>query len=192
MREHDVIKVLPPILAGLLSFFVSGCNDHSKQASKEGGQITSRLDWFEIEITPHEFRIGIGPDKTGLIAYKPSGSEKFQTLVLPPESNTENCALIMRSLETLLTKLDIESIPQHEPDKFFLNGPAREEPAMYVRFVHSNRVWQSRFSTNEIPVKMKALYKGCRDLAIEVCDRSQKRQMSSEEVLEIKDKPMVK
>ena len=177
---------------GFLSFFLGSCGDHRPQAAKESDPMISQLNWFEIEITPHEFRIGIGSDKPGIIAYKPSGSDQCQTSVFLPESNRENYALIMRSLESLLTKLKIENTPQHEPDKFFLSEPAREEPAMYVRFFHGNRVWQSRFGTNEIPADMQALYEGCRDLAIKVCDRSPGRKMSPAEALEIKDKRMGK
>ena len=154
--------------------------------------MTSQLDWFEIEITPHEFRIGVGPGKTGIIAYKPDGIEQVQTTVLLPESNRENYALIMRSLENLLTKFEIENSAQHEPGKFFLSGPAREEPAMYLRFVHGDKVWQSRYNNNEIPPNMQALYAGCRELAAKVCDQSPKRRLSPDEALKIKDERMGK
>jgi hypothetical protein len=112
-------------------------------------------------MSPHEFRIGIGPDKPALLAYKPDGSDRCQTSVLLPESNKENFALIFRSLDSLLTKLDIMNLPQHEPEKYFLTGAARAEPAIYVRFVRGNQTWQSRFSTNEIPPKIRELYAGC-------------------------------
>src|ERR1051325_1068524 len=181
-------RILLTLLMGFLSFLFSGCDKQRQQAVNQNTQSVSQITWFEIERSPHEFRIGIGPDKPALLAYKPDGSDRCQTSVLLPESNKENFVLIFRSLDALLTKLDIMNLPQHEPEKFSLTGAAREEPAIYVRFVRGNETWQSRFTTNEIPPKIQELYSGCRDLAVEVCERSSKKQLSPQEALDLKDK----
>jgi hypothetical protein len=80
------------------------------------------------------------------------------------------------------------NLPQHEPGQFFLTGAAREEPAVYIRFVRDNQVWQSRYGTNEIPSKIQELCAGCRKLAISVIERSPGKQLSSQEVLDMQDK----
>ena len=143
-----------------------------------------------MEIPPDEFHIGITRGRPAVIAYKPSGSDKCRNSILLPESNPENFEIAFSGLESLLAKLDILSIPEHEPQKAFRDGPSRFDPALHVRFIIGDRVWQSWYSTNQIPPKIQELYDGCRKLSITVCERGSHHKISGEEAMDVAKKRM--
>ena len=174
---------------GVLSFLFGGCDKQPHEPKDGRDKVVSKVQWFELEVA-EGFRIGIVPDKPALISYKPTDSARGQTFIFLPETNRENYEFIFRSLDSLLEKLNIMDLPEHEPEKAFQGTPPRNVPAIHIRFVYGTKAWRSWYRTNEIPPKIQALYEGCRDLSINVCERGTKHTLAPEQAADIAGKRM--
>ena len=140
------------------------------------------LNWFELQISPHEFRFAVASGRDALIAFKRDKASNCETHLLPIKDNKSNIDLAFSSLHAFLQKHNVRGTSFHKPEKT-MQAATLSIPSLHLRFQYGNRGWASFYLIEEIPPNIQALFDDCYKLAISIIARSPKRQLSNEEVL---------
>jgi hypothetical protein len=156
--------------------------DETSQTGKsEIIETAFELQWFELQVSPHEFRFALARGSDGLIAYKRNKNSKCENFLLQykQQGNIEPAFVC---LQFLLHKHKVIETPVHMPEKVF-QPDTLSIPSMHLRFRYVKRNWQSWYLMNEIPSNIQAFFDDCHQHAVSVTTRSPKSQLSREEIL---------
>jgi hypothetical protein len=159
------------------------------QMNQESKTSWGKLEWFELELCPFEFRLAVIPKQPVLFAYKPTGTDKNLTYLMPTDEHKEVFDSIIQSLDVLIRKNRIMENKPHEPEKTF-DSEAKKEPSLHLRIGYgtdgygSSKRWQSSYSINEIPPSIQVLLDGCRELGIKAVTSLASHEMSKTQAME--------
>jgi hypothetical protein len=148
---------------------------------KDDELITNRLTWFELQISPFEYRFAIIPQQPILISG--IGPENA-TLLLRHESDPDGYNRTVESVAAILMDLKIITMPMQNPEKSF-SDEFIETESVHVRFRFADDTsWVSYYNANEVPATIKQLISRTRSIGEPFLSRETNRTLSADEAVQ--------
>ena len=154
-----------------------------------------KLDWFELQITPHVFRFAVLPNQPvligfGTVATQPTPSEpiveqvKPATYLISPATNSVQVDLIVSLLDDLIEKHQVFQSPSHEPHKTF-QDVYLHVPSLHLRIGYGTRRWQSWYAKGDgnLPENIREFMAACYGLGMLTAKSVQGKSISGDEAL---------
>jgi tetratricopeptide (TPR) repeat protein len=144
----------------------------------------SSLYSFELEISPHGFRVSALPLQPILLSIEPQNGEKGAVLMVRQNNAAELFEHIYKELGEIIKKYDIESLPVSQPEKCFSEATSNM-PGIHFRFAYGDgRNWTFYYPSNNAPARILDLISACKILTRKVFDDQPGDQISGTEALE--------
>src|SRR5262249_18723049 len=97
----------------------------------------SILEWFELEVSPHVFRLALVPDQPVLFGHGAEGDTPGAVYLVPTEKFPTQVARFRSDLLALLDASGVLSMPCAQPERTFVTASPDEAPAKLDRPAHS-------------------------------------------------------
>jgi hypothetical protein len=148
--------------------------------------ITYRLEWFELQVCPLEFRLAVIPEQPTLIGFGGEG-EEGETALIPYEENAAAVDRLIESLDALVRRHRLFETAMRAPERCFEDDPM-QTASLHLRVAYADGTrWAAMYPLAKVPANVQALLDECRELGRRVIRESRGTPLSPEAALSVVD-----
>ena len=123
-----------------------------------------RLEAFELEVGPQQFRFALARNQPFLFGFRPEGAVQPQ-VYSGPTTRTEDW---FKMVDVLVSSDRVLETPARSPDQAFA-PEALAEPSVHIRLIYDQQIgWQAVYPLDNVPSNITSLLKDCSALGLQM------------------------
>lgn len=174
-KEKNIVMIKQIMILGI-SVLVVCIFVVMMMRNKRNNALSYRLTWFELQISPVEYRFAIIPKQPILIG--PLG-ENESIILVRHEIDPVGYDKTVEKMDKVIQELKVLELPQINPEKCFADK-AIEQETIHLRFRYSNNIsWSSCYDITNVPPQILKIIEKSKDIGLAFLSRETNKSVDA-------------